>query len=140
MNYGKRRLLFLTKEQLDEGWIASKHTPTKQKTRKFTVKEWKKFNLQEQEWLTKLYQVILTDHLTRKEKIMRIVNGFTPENVHKYSNMVSKNIAEFSKAMDGLSFGGGKQNKKFLDYKEEKDFSFITGKDKKKNMEFLNLK
>lgn len=141
MNYGKRRLLILTKEQLKEGYIKSKHTPDRRLKVKYKVKEWKKFGINEQMYLTKIYHVILTDHMTRKERLQRIAKGFTPENIRKYSNLVSKNIDEFSKAMDQLSFGGSKSNKNFLDFShgQKTDYSFLGTNDKKKN-NFLRLR
>lgn len=130
MNYGKRCLIFLTHQQSKEGWQYTRHTPDKKLKRKYTVKQWKKFDIDKQMYITKLYHVILTNHMTKDEKIKSFLNKFNLENTKKGIDTVQKNIDTFSKTMNEFSIAMGK----------DKDMSFLTGPQKKKDYSFLSLK
>jgi hypothetical protein len=115
MNYGKRRLLFLTDEQERDGWVPSKHMPDMKLRRRFTVRQWQKFDTDKQMYLTKIFHVILTDHRTRKEKVTGLLKAVlrpTPAQkksqksaINKSIKKVTKGIDQFDKAMDDFSRG-----------------------------------
>lgn len=103
-------------------------------TKFYTVKEWKKFDkvaerengtdITMQEVLLKKYNVILTDHLTRKEKVkvqrQKLKKKLTIKNIQKATKAVSKGINNFSKEMDGFKLYDG----------PKKDYSILMGKPK----------
>ena len=96
--------------------------------KKFTVKEWGRFPLFKQEILCKKYHVVLTDHMTRTQKINRILGIFNKRNLdrsidtfQKAANAMDKGFKEWDK-MKGKSLVGG-----------QKDLSALTGKSKKKD-------
>ena len=75
----------------------------------FKVKEWKRFDLGKQEILTKRYEVILTDHMTRKEKAIDILHAIDvteprgKRNLDRGIGIVQKSITQFQKTMDSIS-------------------------------------
>lgn len=115
MYYGKRRLFFLTKEQIKEGWILTRHMPDRRERIRFTVRQWSKFNVDKQMYLTKIFHVILTDHRTRNEKLAGIVKAIlrpTPtQRIHQKKkldnaiNKIHRGIDAFDKGMDEFSKG-----------------------------------
>ena len=150
MNYGKRRLLILTDQQIKDGWIRTKHMENRQKKLRITVKKWKKFDLDKQAYLCKIYHVILTDYKIKwrnrklrkhsstpfKEKmkmeIKSLPEKMTQENLQKGINMVHNGIEQFSKAANDfhISDQSVKDFKILTDNK--KDYSFLTGDSSKK--------
>lgn len=145
MNYGKRRLFFVSKQQEKDGWLITRHRVNKQKRLRFTVKQWKKFDYSKQAWLCKIYHVTLTNYKIKwryrnhsptplKEKLKMGVKSLpdklTVENLQKGTKMVSNGIDDFSKSMQEFKvLDGPKQNYSFLDT-GKKDYSFLTGTNK----------
>jgi hypothetical protein len=69
--------------------------------KKFTVKEWRKLsNLQEM--LCKKFDIILTDHKTKREKIFSILDNINLKNIDKGIEIFNKSIQSFSDSMDKL--------------------------------------
>ena len=101
-------------------------------TKFYTVKEWKKFDkaaerengidISMQEILLKKYNVILTDHMTRKEKVkaqrQKLKKKLTIKNIQKATKAVSNGINSFSRQMDGFHLYDG----------PKKDYSVLMGK------------
>jgi len=68
----------------------------------FTVKEWKKFyNIQEV--LCKKFDVILTDHKTKKENTIFFLNKINLKNINKGIEVFNKLIQDFGGSMDQLT-------------------------------------
>ncbi len=102
------------------GFVYQGYIPRKKQV-KLTVKEWKRFDkvftkqfgdtivyLDMQQLLCKKYDVILTDHRTRGEKLKDILKKFNQKNLDKGINMVQGGIDDFVKEIDnfGSAFGG----------------------------------
>jgi len=88
--------------------------------KKYTVKEWGKFDTFKQEILCKKYQVILTDHKTKREKLAGVLSHINAKNVNKsidkfqdITNKMDKGFKEWDKQKQKIG---------------SKDYSFITGK------------
>lgn len=82
----------------------------------FTVKEWNRFAWSMQEIICKKYDVILTDHQTRKEKTISLLNKINMKNFNKGMDVFNKSLNKFSKTVDSLtasksSFTGFNQGK-----------------------------
>lgn len=90
--------------------------------RKYTVKEWKRFDLFKQEILCKKFDIILTDHMTRKEKVKaqrkKLIKKITIKNIQKGIRTVSNGINSFSREMDNFKLYDG----------PKKDYSVLMGK------------
>ena len=91
--------------------------------KKFTVKAWNKFDLTQQDILCCRYDIILTDYKTRKEKILNVMDKFSPKNIDKGIKIMNKGLSQFSKTIDELDKGlnqsiGGKK----------RDYSFLSDK------------
>ena len=70
--------------------------------RKYTVKEWRKLqNLQES--LCKRYDVILTNHKTKKERIIEIIEKINLKNINIGIETFNKIIQDFGGSMEQLS-------------------------------------
>ncbi len=108
--------------------------------KKYTVKQWKKFKrfdkketngkvywLDVQEMMCKKYDIILTDHRTKKEKQKAFLRKLNMKNLNKGITTFNKGVSDFGKMMDQMSSELGKNVGG-----KEKDFSFIIPKDKKK--------
>lgn len=102
--------------------------------KKFTVKEWKKFDkytgdyingeeLTAQEIMLDKYKIILTDHRTRKEKLNAVYLKIIHVDIDATLTKVSKGIDDFSKVMDSTKGIGGKP----------KDLSGLLGSKSKRN-------
>jgi hypothetical protein len=69
--------------------------------KKYTIKEWKKLsNLQET--LCKKFDIILTDHKTKREKIFSILDVINLKNINKGMEIFNKSIQSFGDSMDKL--------------------------------------
>ena len=69
--------------------------------KKYTIKEWKKLsNLQET--LCKKFDIILTDHKTKREKIFSILDVINLKNINKTMDIFNKSIQSFGDSMDKL--------------------------------------
>ena len=69
--------------------------------KKYTIKEWKKLsNLQET--LCKKFDIILTDHKTKREKIFSILDVINLKNINKGMEIFNKSIQSFGGSMDKL--------------------------------------
>ena len=68
--------------------------------KKFTVKAWKKFDLTQQDILCTRYDIILTDHLTRDEKLRKVIKkiakNLTIKNVNKGITKFNKGMSQFN--------------------------------------------
>jgi len=68
--------------------------------KKFTVKAWKKFDLTQQDILCTRYDIILTDHLTKDEKLRKIIKkiakNLTIKNVNKGITKFNKGMSQFN--------------------------------------------
>lgn len=62
----------------------------------FTTKAWNKFDLTAQDILCGRYDIILTDHETKSEKVKRILKKFNLKNLNKGIDKVNKGMAQFS--------------------------------------------
>ena len=69
----------------------------------FTVREWNRFTSSIQENLCQKYNVILTDHQTRKEKITSLLDKINMKNFNKGINAFNKSLNQFSKTVDSLT-------------------------------------
>jgi len=78
----------------------------------YTVKEWNRFSEQVQEKLTQQYDVILSDHETKNEKLKRYCKAINMKNFDKCMKMFDsgmKKVDEFWKQFDsGMNNGFGK--------------------------------
>jgi hypothetical protein len=70
--------------------------------KKYTVKEWKKLK-DIQEILCQKFDVILTDHKTRKETIMDIFEKINLKNFNKGMESFNKIIQDFGGSMEQLT-------------------------------------
>ena len=122
----KRRLFFLTRQQIRDGWVRVYYQKCRRKKLKFTVRQWKKFDIEKQMWLTKIYEVILTNHMTRKERTIHILKKFNKKNFDSGIAELQKNINDFSKGFESIGMGS------------EKNMDFFTGKNKN-SKDFLSL-
>lgn len=100
--------------------------------KKYTVKEWKKFDrvverengvdITMQEILLQKYNIILIDHMTRKEKVksqrMKLKKKLTIKNIQRATKIISKAVNSFSREMEGFKLYDGPQ----------KDYSVLMGK------------
>jgi hypothetical protein len=90
----------------------------------YTVKEWKKFKNNDyfdmQEMLTQRYDVILTDHKTRKEKITFILKKFNQRNFDKAMIQFNSFMKNFGNSVDQFT--------KEIDISKHKDKDLIWGK------------
>lgn len=82
----------------------------------FTAKEWNRFAWTMQEVICKKYDVILTDHQTRKEKTISLLNKINMKNFNKGIDTFNKSMNKFSKTIDSLTanksgFTGSNQGK-----------------------------
>ena len=91
--------------------------------KKLTVKQWKKFDkymdqengegITGQEILLRKNKIILTDHLTRAEKLhklkVKLIKKIKRFDLDKSLTKVTKGIDEFSKMTDSLHGIGGKK-------------------------------
>ena len=69
----------------------------------YTVKQWKKFDYFVQRVLLKKYDVILTDHQTRNERIVSALKRINPQNLNSSIEKFNSAVNSFSKSMDSLS-------------------------------------
>ena len=74
----------------------------------YTVKEWKGFDIEIQYELSCLYEIILTDHYTRKEKIRRFFSRRSPEVRKRNKEKIARGFNKFKKLMDQFSKGMNK--------------------------------
>jgi hypothetical protein len=70
--------------------------------KKYTVKEWKKLSTL-QETLCKKFDIILTDHKTKKEKIFFILDTINLKNINKGIDTFNKIIQDFGGSMEQLT-------------------------------------
>lgn len=63
-----------------------------------TVKQWSNYDEEQQEILIKKYDVILTDHKTKQEKVIGILKKFNQKNMNK-------GFAKFDSVMDQFDTG-----------------------------------
>ena len=69
--------------------------------KKYTIKEWKRlYSLQEV--LCKKFDIILTDHKTKKEKIFSLLNNINFKNITMGIDTFNKSVDDFGKSMDKL--------------------------------------
>lgn len=76
----------------------------------YTVKQWKKFDKWAerengtdytfQEVLLRKYEIILTDHQTKSEKVKKILDKFTIQNLDRSMTKFAKGIDKFAKSME----------------------------------------
>lgn len=92
-----------------------KPTPTKLPQKRYTVREWKRFKSPVQEMLLRRFDVILTDHKTRRERLRGFARAmFRPTIQQRQSQRKSLDtgikkvkgaIDNFDRSMDSLSKG-----------------------------------
>ena len=70
--------------------------------RKYTIKEWKRL-LHIQELLCKKYDVILTDHKTKREQLISVLKKINLENINKGIEVFNKSVQNFGDSMDKLT-------------------------------------
>ncbi len=76
----------------------------------FTVREWNRFAWSMQEVICKKYDVILTDHQTRKEKTISLLNKINIKNFNKGMDTFNKVLNKFSKTVDSLTANASKSS------------------------------
>ena len=72
----------------------------------YTAKTWNKFTPEIQEQLCKKYEIILTEHYTRKEKAVKILNSIDithPQGAKNFESAMKKIDSGFSKFDQGLT-------------------------------------
>ena len=72
----------------------------------FTAKTWNKFNLEIQEQLCKKYEITLTNHYTKREKMIKILNSIditSPQGARNFESAMKKLDSGFQKFDSGLS-------------------------------------
>ena len=69
-------------------------------TMPLTMKEWNRFNINDQQILTTRYQIILTDHQTRNEKIVIALKKITLKNFDTAMSKFDKHQKSFWKSFD----------------------------------------
>jgi len=84
----------------------------------YTVKEWNKFIYVIQSELLEQYEIILTDHKTRKEKILNIFKRSEKgkerrEKIKLIAHKINKGINKFSKGMNEIHLQPGAGDKSF---------------------------
>jgi len=109
---------------------ATKYRPTSQERLLMTVKAWGKYNRFMQENLTMNYEIILTDHQTKGEKVRGFLSKFTFENLDKGLDKFDKGMIEFDKML--------KDNKGFKIYPNDKhNYNVLLGKKTKTDYSFI---
>ena len=73
------------------------------KVLRFTVKQWKKFDIEKQEILTARYSVILSDYTTKRERTKAILKKFSKKNLDSALDSFNSGVDSFSRSMDSLS-------------------------------------
>ena len=96
----------------------------------YTMKEWNRFTINWQQRLTNKYDVILTDHKTRSEKLRGIFNG---TNLNKNLDRVQGGIESFSKALEKFDMS----NFKIFPGVSQKEYNALVGKPSKRNYSTL---
>ena len=96
---------------------------------------WAKWPEEKQEIILKKYDVILTDHSTRREKIVRILRKFNAKNLDAGLVKFNQGVDSFSKSMDQLhkelnSMGGHGDPAKLLGSDERSTSEKIWGNGK----------
>ncbi len=85
-----------------------------------------------QEYLTFVYEVIITDHKTRREKARYYAREINIKNMQKGMKLLSKFLDSFSKAMNQFNVPGGKSTTG-LTMKHSDDYRhLLPSQDKKK--------
>ena len=68
-----------------------------------TVKAWNRFGYEYQKHLMIKFDVILTDHKTRREKIISVLRKFNNKNLDLGIKKFNHTIEDFERSMDQLS-------------------------------------
>lgn len=92
----------------------------------FTVKQWSKFNYAKQQVLCRKYDVILTDHTTKREKLLGILSKININNLNKGIDKFTDGLDEFSKVTKEMNSGLGKKDYSGLMGKQP-DYKRLTG-------------
>jgi len=74
----------------------------KKEQKRYTVKEWKKF-YKIQDVMCKKYDIVLTDHKTREQKVTGILEKINLKNFNKGMETFNKIIQDFGGSMDQLT-------------------------------------
>ena len=69
---------------------------------RLTNKAWKKFDYPKQRELLKRFDVIISDHSTRKERLARILKTFNKTNFDRGVVQFQKSLDSFSREMEKL--------------------------------------
>jgi len=97
----------------------------------YTVKQWNCFKDNDyfdmQEMLTQRYDVILTDHKTRKEKITFVLKKFNQRNFNKAMKQFDGFMKDFGNFMDQLTLDSTHETNS-TKYKDEDSDDLIWGK------------
>ena len=94
--------------------------------KKFTVKAWKKFDLTQQDILCTRYDIILTDHLTKDEKLRKVIKkiakNLTIKNVNKGITKFNKGMSQFNTMIAPEKEQRVRKTKRRKEPREESDF------------------
>ena len=101
--------------------------------KKYTVKEWKKLQ-KIQEILCKKYEIILTDHKTKKEITIGILDKINLKNINKGIETFNKIIQDFGDSMNQLTKELDKSSKNNI-----KIWSDLDTNNSKKSKDQVNL-
>lgn len=75
--------------------------------KKYTMKEWNRFDIDMQEKLCERYNVFLTDHKTKKEKLFAVMDKFNAKNLNAGITKFNKGVDSFNKSIASTSKGKG---------------------------------
>ena len=70
--------------------------------KKYTIKEWNKLS-SIQEVLCKKFEIILTDHKTKRQKIFSILNTINFKNINRGIEIFNESFQNFGNSMDQLT-------------------------------------
>jgi len=107
----------------------------------FTTEEWNRFDLEKQEVLTRRYEVILTNHKTKKEKLAAIIDSIDitrprgKKNLDRTITKIQNGITKFDKAVESFKgenlFPSQKEYDSLAGSSKIKDFKKTIWGDKK---------
>ena len=105
--------------------------------KKYTQKEWNRFDWVSQEKLCERYVVILTDYKTKKEKLFEIIDKVNIKNLNSGISKFNKGVNQFSKMVEAPK---GKKKKPMSFGISQKDYDklFKSPKRKGNSMNFWN--
>ncbi len=96
----------------------------------FTVKAWKKIDIEKQMYLLRIYDVVLTDHKTRREKVIHILKKINKKNMNTGIDKFNRGVNTASKELNKMHFGDNKDLSKAFGLNEKPSknrYKILTG-------------